>query len=551
MWKELDAVPWGQLTHACGTATDVPKSLRALANGDRYAIDALYENLWHQGSIFEATAHAVPFLVQLLDHEAVDVAEVLHFLHVIANGSSYTEVHRDHLRKSRRASEETARAIDRERGWVRATHEAVVAGVPVYLRLLAESPAGRARQSAAFALGACRGAAMEIVPNLCERIATEASPLVRASLVLAVDDLGRGDLAEAWMSDPEPLPRVAAALARARPGEIDERVLHVLVEDAPRCFHQLETLDWVMDHGDPLRFVTDRLAVNPEVEARLLSRWIRAEESMIRSAALFRTEDLITEWRSGVEQLVPALAFCLDDPDRELRRTAARRLEMCGRTRAKAADALFALLEREGLKYGEPSAFALRALCRMRDPRAAEYVARALEYLAPPQPSWRKMLRSRTATFTVELPEALACSLDLLGAWAEPCFEALVRLIAVVPAGEVRSSVIRAVGSFGERAALALPQIRAELGRHALVSTRVLGDLGVLAAKAFDDVQALLSHGESKVRANAARAMWRMAGRPEVALRVLRENLELRPARARGFTLCRSLPRWAPPPGRS
>ena len=66
----LDDVPWSALTHAYGSAADVPALIRSLASSDdverRDAYDELYTNIWHQGTVYEATIHVLPFLVELL-----------------------------------------------------------------------------------------------------------------------------------------------------------------------------------------------------------------------------------------------------------------------------------------------------------------------------------------------------------------------------------------------------------------------------------------------------------------------------------------------------
>jgi hypothetical protein len=66
---ELDRVPWAELDHAYGTGVgdrlheDVPGSLRKLNEADPHdAFHALYSNICHQGTVYEATAYAVPFL---------------------------------------------------------------------------------------------------------------------------------------------------------------------------------------------------------------------------------------------------------------------------------------------------------------------------------------------------------------------------------------------------------------------------------------------------------------------------------------------------------
>lgn len=65
----VDGVPWDRLHHAYGTAGDVPDLLRALRSSDEetrhQAHYRLRGNIYHQGTRWEASSHAVPFLVAL------------------------------------------------------------------------------------------------------------------------------------------------------------------------------------------------------------------------------------------------------------------------------------------------------------------------------------------------------------------------------------------------------------------------------------------------------------------------------------------------------
>ena len=71
---DLDRVDWSALTHAYGPATEVPRHLRALRSGDvgtrEAALDALYDTIWHQGTLYPVTPVAVGFLLELVDDEA-------------------------------------------------------------------------------------------------------------------------------------------------------------------------------------------------------------------------------------------------------------------------------------------------------------------------------------------------------------------------------------------------------------------------------------------------------------------------------------------------
>ena len=74
MIDAIDQIDWASLEHAYGPATDVPKLLRAVASGDAHDSDsALYDlngNICHQGSIYSATAKAIPFLVEIVEARA-------------------------------------------------------------------------------------------------------------------------------------------------------------------------------------------------------------------------------------------------------------------------------------------------------------------------------------------------------------------------------------------------------------------------------------------------------------------------------------------------
>jgi len=97
MLENLDSVDWAKLGHGYGEATDVPRQLRALASGhDKERQKALWDlhgNIWHQGTVYEATAVAVPFLLEMLkdDHPAPE--SILVLLALIAT-SNYFLFHR-------------------------------------------------------------------------------------------------------------------------------------------------------------------------------------------------------------------------------------------------------------------------------------------------------------------------------------------------------------------------------------------------------------------------------------------------------------------------
>ena len=148
--KELEQVPWNKLQHAYGSAADVPELIRDLGSADKKvrekAIYELHGNIWHQGTVYEATAYAVPFLVQLLVNGRPEIrADILMLLTEIADGRSYIDVH-----GSSEPDKETRLA--NEIRWVQAARSAVAAETDIYRKQLGDEDE-EVRVLAAFLLG--------------------------------------------------------------------------------------------------------------------------------------------------------------------------------------------------------------------------------------------------------------------------------------------------------------------------------------------------------------------------------------------------------------
>ncbi|MFJ9714300.1 hypothetical protein ACIRR9_55835, partial [Streptomyces sp. NPDC101234] len=86
---ELDRVQWHALTHAYGSAEDVPELIKALYQDDEETADEaiyeLYGNIHHQGTVYSASAPAVPFLAHAVRHAPNKRAELLMLLAVLAD----------------------------------------------------------------------------------------------------------------------------------------------------------------------------------------------------------------------------------------------------------------------------------------------------------------------------------------------------------------------------------------------------------------------------------------------------------------------------------
>ncbi len=88
---DLDGVRWHELAHAYGAADDTPRLLRQVEVGeaDAETWHALFTSLAHQGTVYSASAAAVPFLLDLSTKvSGTDRAYVMGLLESIAGGDS-------------------------------------------------------------------------------------------------------------------------------------------------------------------------------------------------------------------------------------------------------------------------------------------------------------------------------------------------------------------------------------------------------------------------------------------------------------------------------
>ena len=191
----LDGIDWNRLTHAYGSAEDVPQMIRSLLSDDaterENALFDAWGNIWHQGTVYEATSVAVPFLLEVVKEARSDRPGLLELLHAIANGGSYLDAHQ-HLSSRLRSAPDFEERLKRELGWVRASRTAVSAGRATYERLLGD-PDREVRTVAARLLSladysSCANAALWM------RLDKETDPVVKAAIVRAGLELD----AEPW-----------------------------------------------------------------------------------------------------------------------------------------------------------------------------------------------------------------------------------------------------------------------------------------------------------------------------------------------------------------
>lgn len=193
MLERLDSIDWASLNHAYGAATDVPQLLRSLLSADpkewEQTIHELFGIIWHQGTVYTATAAAVPFLYELLT--AQDVAckrDIASLLSAVAVGRGYLEVH-----AVGKFGERTWRSIlgeegktleaelEREAAEVRAVRRAVSTGLPHLIPYLRDEDPWF-RRCIADALGNYPEHADVTVPALLTALESETVEKVRETM---------------------------------------------------------------------------------------------------------------------------------------------------------------------------------------------------------------------------------------------------------------------------------------------------------------------------------------------------------------------------------
>lgn len=136
----LESIDWKSLTHAYGSAADIPKLLKATITDDFDQFGKAYGDLLsainHQGTIYQATSYTVPFLINLINcqsgYEKLPTAPsykalILYALHSIATGASPW--------RQRQHSAEDRTIFD---SWIAKAQLAVCEGTPIYLSLLSD-----------------------------------------------------------------------------------------------------------------------------------------------------------------------------------------------------------------------------------------------------------------------------------------------------------------------------------------------------------------------------------------------------------------------------
>lgn len=194
MLDGLNNISWKTLNHAYGSAEDVPDLIRALVNESDDIRDntlyTLYSNLWHQGTVYQATAYAVPFLIELLTSPQVTRKyDILIYLAHLAVGNSYLDTHDNRFLSDNRQDVYQTR-LETELDYVKRTHHAVRDGIDVYFQLMFDAQEElHTRMAVPYLLASFPEQQAVIIPQFKQTLPDEPHRLMRASIIQALRHL--------------------------------------------------------------------------------------------------------------------------------------------------------------------------------------------------------------------------------------------------------------------------------------------------------------------------------------------------------------------------
>ena len=129
--RGIEQIDWSKHNHAFGPADDLPRLLHDVASGgaaaDR-AVSDLFGTIWHQGTVYDASSVAVPFLGELAASNDVDVEIrylLLALIFAIGRGKGYWQVHARAGSRHGHLPADLATVLEAESRTVRACRQAV------------------------------------------------------------------------------------------------------------------------------------------------------------------------------------------------------------------------------------------------------------------------------------------------------------------------------------------------------------------------------------------------------------------------------------------
>lgn len=197
MFETLDTIDWSRVANCYGTSEGIPAAIRELVSTNASVRDRAREKLWmlleHQGSVYEASALAVPFLLAILaEPHAQDKRKLVHFLaHLgcrgLYLGHWYQGLQTRLVVQSMKEDETffSQDATDRYRRCEEDTHQGFREGLHIFLPLLSD-PDPAIREEVAFLLATFPEDRSRLLPPLITQLQAENDEQVQCSLLLCL-----------------------------------------------------------------------------------------------------------------------------------------------------------------------------------------------------------------------------------------------------------------------------------------------------------------------------------------------------------------------------
>ncbi|MCO1597710.1 hypothetical protein M8C17_21400 [Micromonospora sp. RHAY321] len=475
MLEGLEAIAWGELSHAYGSAHDTPGLLRQAGSADSEvaskAISELHGSVFHQGTVYPATVAAVPFLAELAAGAANRRDEVVWMLGMLAD-------------------ERHAYGVDS------AKVRAAVADQLESLVALLDDADPQVREAAAYAT-AKAGVTAE---PLWRRWAAEDHPAARAALALALGEVDSA-AAETVLSGAalhgDPQVRVSAAVALLRagldwPAGTIPALVAAIDDDA--------AVTWAWARG--AEWSEEIVAAPPTpLAATVVEHMLRSGNPRTREAGLWALSAHCDARRSAPPVFVPLVAPLLNDPDSGVRGRVMDVLRQAGAAAGQFADVVALVAGRFPETAGERGFTveyrSVETLQRLGDPRWVEPVCAAMAR------GHRFRFRPGTVRFTPEVRAAIAGRLvshpvyaevlaGMVGHWGRDAGVLVPDLLAAMPHAGPRVAETLLMQGHDDHAAVPYWRTRAlETGdlQAALAVRRLTGDTEVV----LDALRAILA----------------------------------------------------------
>ena len=250
--EKVNEVNWESLKHAYGSAKDIPNDLWNLASPDEKirgkALYNLYGNIFHQGTRYEATPYAIPFLYELIQAEAIkDKHKIVALLINLALGyeEEYlpegvdVEKFKKELLESKAQMTPEQKANCERYGYSASAlincYEYVKRGIPILLQYL-KNEDKNLRKSVIYAISWFPELAESSIAKITDQLPNLEEEKEIANAILSIGLLARRSSKESnlsrlrkYLSADSQLVRICTAIALAK-HPIEKKILEALID---------------------------------------------------------------------------------------------------------------------------------------------------------------------------------------------------------------------------------------------------------------------------------------------------------------------------------